>query len=247
MRQNPLETTSNLQHRPATGTAQQKPKTNPGHAATRRSLLLTALCLSTTLMLPPLLGACGKKNPLLQAVPAGATVLAFGDSVTYGTGAQAGQDWPSLLAGMSGWNVVNAGIAGDTAAQGKNRLPELLATHSPKLLIIEIGGNDFLRRTPPSTVKADVRHMIEQAQAAKVQVVLVAVPAPSLLGIVAKNLSDAPLYAELGDEKNIPVIANVFADVLATEALRADPIHPNAAGYRRMAEGIYAALRGFGA
>ena len=247
MRQNPLKTTINLQHEPSTGTARKKPKATPSQAATRRSLLLTALYLSTALMLPPLLGACGKKNPRLQAVPAGATVLAFGDSVTYGTGAQARQDWPSLLAGMSGWNVVNAGIAGDTAAQGKNRLPELLAIHSPKLLIIEIGGNDFLRQAPPSAVKADVRHMIEQAQAANVQTVLVAVPAPSLLGIVAKNLSDAPLYAELGKEENIPVIANVFADVLTTEALRADPIHPNAAGYRRMAEGIYAALRGFGA
>lgn len=219
----------------------------PSPTTTRRSLLLTAFGLAATLALPPLLGACSKKSPRLQSLPAGATVLAFGDSVTYGTGAQAGQDWPSLLAGLSGWNVINAGIAGDTAAEGKNRLPELLASHSPALLVIEIGGNDFLRRTPPSTVKADVRHMVAQAQAAKVQVVLVAVPAPSLLGVVAKNLSDAPLYAELGEEENIPVIADVFANVLATEALRADPIHPNAAGYRRMAEGIYAALRGFGA
>ncbi|MBP6139497.1 MAG: arylesterase, partial [Brachymonas sp.] len=103
----------------------------PSPTTTRRSLLLTAFGLAATLALAPLLGACSKKSPRLQSLPAGATVLAFGDSVTYGTGAQAGQDWPSLLAGLSGWNVINAGIAGDTAAEGKNRLPELLASHSP--------------------------------------------------------------------------------------------------------------------
>ena len=87
----------------------------PSPTTTRRSLLLTAFGLAATLALAPLLGACSKKSPRLQSLPAGATVLAFGDSVTYGTGAQAGQDWPSLLAGLSGWNVINAGIAGDTA------------------------------------------------------------------------------------------------------------------------------------
>ena len=106
-----------------------------------------------------LLNACGKSKKL-PFIPAGKAVLAFGDSVTFGTGATPGEDWPTLLARQTGWLIENAGIPGDTAEAGKRRFASLLELHKPTLVIIEIGGNDFLRRRAPKAVKEDLRDMI---------------------------------------------------------------------------------------
>ena len=106
------------------------------------------------------LAACGQ--PLkLQPVPPGASVLALGNSVTFGTGAGAGEDWPTLLAQKTGWRITHAGIPGDTAEHAQHRLPDLLVQHRPALVIIEIGGNDFLKRTPQPEVKEAIRQMIQ--------------------------------------------------------------------------------------
>jgi acyl-CoA hydrolase len=189
-----------------------------------------------------LVGACGKPTKL-PAIRPGKTVLAFGDSVTHGSGASAGQDWPTLLASQTGWRITNAGIPGDTAEAGKERIQALLDEYRPALVIIEIGGNDFLRRRSAKAVKEDLRRMIQAVRKAEAQVVLVAVPEFSLLGVVAGKPSDSPIYEELGDEEKIPVIGKVFADILGRPELRADQIHPNARGYQQMAAGILAYLK----
>ena len=188
-----------------------------------------------------LLLACGKAKKL-SAIAPGKTVLAFGDSVTFGTGAAPGEDWPTLLGQQTGWQIVNAGIPGDTAEAGKRRFDALLEQHQPTLVIIEIGGNDFLRRRDPKAVKEDLRGMIRVARQQGAQVVLVAVPELSLLGALTKAPSDSPIYEELGDEENIPVISEVFSQILSQPELCADQIHPNAKGYQHMAAGIYQSL-----
>ena len=188
-----------------------------------------------------LLFACGKSKKL-PAISAGKTVLAFGDSVTFGTGAAPGEDWPTLLAQKTGWPIVNAGIPGDTAEAGKRRFGALLEQHQPALVIIEIGGNDFLRRRDPKAVKEDLRGMIRAARQQGAQVVLVAVPELSLLGALTRAPSDSPIYEELGDEESIPIIDKVFSEILSQPELCADQIHPNARGYQQMAEGIYQSL-----
>ena len=188
-----------------------------------------------------LLLACGKAKKL-SAIAPGKTVLAFGDSVTFGTGAAPGEDWPTLLGQQTGWQIVNAGIPGDTAEAGKRRFDALLEQHQPALVIIEIGGNDFLRRSDPKAVKEDLRGMIRAARQQGAQVALVAVPELSLLGALTRAPSDSPIYEELGDEENIPVIDKVFSEILSQPELCADQIHPNARGYQQMAEGIYQSL-----
>ena len=197
------------------------------------------------LALVALLGGCGKEIRF-PAVAPGKTVLAFGDSVTFGTGAAPGEDWPALLALRTGWNVVNAGIPGDTAESARERLRPLLKRHNPALLIIEIGGNDFLRRRSPRAVKEDIRRMIHAANQASIPVALLAVPELSVLGVVARRLSDAAIYRELSEEELVPLIPGVFADILARPELCADQIHPNALGYQQMAAGIYASLQKVG-
>ncbi|HOE44070.1 MAG TPA: GDSL-type esterase/lipase family protein [Rhodoferax sp.] len=192
-----------------------------------------------------LLGACGKAAKL-SAIAPGQVVLAFGDSVTFGTGAAPGEDWPSQLAEQTGWQVINAGIPGDTAQAGKARIQALLDEHHPALVIVEIGGNDFLRRRPPNDVKGDIRTLLKSIKQSGAQVVLVAIPELSLMSIVAGKPSDSPIFKELGKEEGVLIVSDVFSDVLSNPELCADKVHPNAKGYRQMAGGLVARFREIG-
>jgi acyl-CoA thioesterase I len=193
------------------------------------------------------LGACGRKKPAASAVlPAGSTVLALGDSITFGTGADSASAYPAQLSALTGWNVVNAGVPGDTAAQAAERLPALLLEHRPALVIISAGGNDFLRRVPTTETEAALRIAMTSARDAGAQVLLVAVPQPSVGAAIGASLSDHPLYAKLADELKLPLHANGWAKVLGDAKLRSDQIHANAAGYRAFAEGLTATPRDMG-
>ena len=186
------------------------------------------------------------KAPSHAVVPRGAVVLAFGDSVTHGTGAAAGEGYVERLAARSGWDIRNHGVPGDTAENARGRLAAALDETQPALVIVELGGNDFLRRTAEGNVKNYLRKIIQQAKGNNRPVVLVAVPRLSLVGAAVGALSDAPLYAELADEENVVLVADVFADVLSTPALRADAVHPNAEGYARLADGMARQLESAG-
>src|SRR5690606_11833081 len=192
-----------------------------------------------------LLAGCGESLSL-DPLPPGSTVLAFGDSVTHGTGAGRGEDYPSLLAQRSGWQVVNAGIPGDTALAATARIEALSQQHNPALVIVELGGNDFLRRRAAADVKEDLRRILHAVKQANAVPVLVAVPEFSVLAARFGALSDAPIYEALAEEEGVFLIPDIFAQVLSRESLRADPIHPNAEGYRQMTEGMLAALRAAG-
>lgn len=200
--------------------------------------------LLTAALLLSLLGCQPERT--LPALAPGTTVLALGDSITHGTGASAGQDWPRLLAELTGWDIVNAGVPGDTAQHARTRIGALLAQHQPVMVIVELGGNDFLRRRSPELVKEDLRDIVRQARAHGAQVALMAVPAPSLLGAVVSRLSDAPLYQALAAEEGAVLVEDVISTVLSDEGLRADPIHPNAEGYRQMAQALHRRFQALG-
>ena len=207
---------------------------SPPHRQTRGLLALLLLVIA---LLP------GCRPPTRQApLPAGSTVLAFGDSITWGTGAEPGEDYPSRLAAGSGWRVVNAGIPGDTAELGRGRIAETLAVTRPALVLVELGGNDFLRRRPEAAVKDDLRQIVATIRQSGAQVVLIAIPRFSVVGVISGRLPDSPIYAELAGEEKLPVIEALLGRILADAELRADPIHPNALGYRKMAEDIASEL-----
>lgn len=191
------------------------------------------------------LTACGRKTPRAQAVPAGATVLALGDSLTSGVGASSDTAYPAVLQQLTGWKVVNGGVSGDTSAQALARLPGLLQQHQPALVIVSIGGNDFLRRQTASDTRTRVRQICEQARAGGAQVLLVAVPELSLLA-AAGRLSDHALYEEIADELKIPLHRKGWSAVLADARLRSDQIHANATGYAQFAQGLVDTLRDTG-
>lgn len=190
-----------------------------------------------------LLFGCGKKQAIeYDAIPAGASVLAFGDSVTSGYGVSKPQSYPSQLAMMTDWNISNAGVSGDTALKAKQRIAGALAQYQPKLVLIELGGNDFLQRRRPEAVKQDLREIIQAVKQTDAIPVLVAVPALSPLAVIGMP-SDSPIYQELADEEQIVLIKSVFSMILGNSELRADQIHPNAKGYQLLAEAVAEQLR----
>ncbi|HEY8357147.1 MAG TPA: GDSL-type esterase/lipase family protein [Ramlibacter sp.] len=206
--------------------------------ATRRSLLLALFATVA-------LAACGRKAKLAP-VPAGSTVLALGDSITWGTGAAREASYPAVLAQLTGWNVVNAGVPGDTSAGALERLGGLLREHEPRLVLVSIGGNDFLRRLPPAETRANIRAICVQAAAAGAQVLLVAVPEANALAAIARSLGDHTMYAELAGELKLPLHAGGWSRVLSDPALRSDTIHANAQGYGEFARGVAQTARELG-
>lgn len=205
----------------------------------RRRLLATLAALA-------LLSACGKRVSKASALPAGSTVLALGDSLTSGVGASADAAYPAVLQALTGWQVVNGGVSGDTAAQALARLPELMQAHQPALVIVSIGGNDLLRRMSAAVAKDAIREICRSASAGGARVLLVAVPQVSLLAAGTGRLTDHPMYGELADELTLPLHADGWASVLSQPELRADSVHANDLGYRRFAEALAQALRKVG-
>ncbi len=188
-----------------------------------------------------LLAACDGEQPALPPLAGNALILAFGDSLTFGTGAPPEQSYPARLAALSGRQVINAGRPGETSAQGLKRLPDILDKHQPQLLILCHGGNDLLRKRKRAKTEANLREMVLLARARSVPVVLIGVPRPGLF------LNAADLYAKLATELNIPMEAESLPELLGDNRYKSDLIHPNAAGYQRFAEAIHGLLRATGA
>lgn len=161
-------------------------------------------------------------------------MLALGDSLTFGYGANPGESYPAQLQKLTGWNIVNGGVSGDTSAQALARLPELLQNR-PKLVIIGIGGNDFLRKVPEEQTRANIAKIIETVQKENIPAVLVGVPHITL-GALFGHLSDHPLYEDLSEEYGTPLFGGAWAEILGDNDLKSDQIHANGKGYRRFAE-----------
>jgi lysophospholipase L1-like esterase len=179
-----------------------------------------------------LLAACGDRPPPLPRLEPEAVVLAFGDSLTHGTGAAQSESYPAVLERLIGRKVVSAGVPGEVSATGLNRLPEVLEQTQPKLVILCHGGNDFLRKLPEAQPAANVRAMVKLARDKGVEVVLVGVPK---LGLTA---SPAGFYADIAQEFRIPYDGDVLKTVLTDNALKSDWVHPNAKGYARIAASL---------
>jgi acyl-CoA hydrolase len=193
-----------------------------------------------------ILVSCGGGSEKYAAIPQGATVLVLGDSLSYGTGANTDEDYPTLLAKTTSWNIINAGVPGDTTAGGLERLPALLDAHQPTLLIVELGGNDLLHQTAPTEITQNLSSILALAKSKNIQTILVAIPEISPLKAAVGNLSDHPLYEKLAEETITPLIADVFSDVLSDRDLKSDQIHANAKGYALLSEKLAEKLQELG-
>jgi acyl-CoA thioesterase-1 len=189
-----------------------------------------------------LLTACGEPSKTLTKLPDDAVILAFGDSLTYGTGASAEHDYPAILAGLAAREVINEGVPGEISGDGLKRLPALLDEYQPELLILIHGGNDILRNIPNQQTADNLNRMIVEANSRHIEVVMLGVPTFNLL-----KLNSADFYQTVAETRQIPVDLNTLPDILGDNSLKSDMIHPNDAGYQLMANNIFNLLKQAGA
>ena len=188
-----------------------------------------------------LLGACGDQTSKIF-IADDAVLLAFGDSITYGTGAKKQQSYPAILSELTGHRVINAGIPGEVTAQGMQRLPGLLDKYKPGLLVLCHGGNDLLRRFNAAVTRTNLEAMIDSANQRNIPVLLIGVPSFGLLFLESNEL-----YNEVAEKYGLLYEGEVLPRVESEPDLKADRIHPNAEGYRQMAEAVYKLLQDSGA
>ncbi len=187
-----------------------------------------------------LLAACDRA-PTLPKLDSHDVIVAFGDSLTHGTGASASDAYPAVLAALTGRTVINAGVPGDTTSSGLQRLPAVLDEYKPRLVLLCLGGNDMLRKQPEAATENNLRLLVKTIRASGAEVVLIGVPEPRLFG------GTPDFYSRLAEDMQLPLEQDVFNEVLKDNSLKSDPIHANAAGYRMVAERLAEFLREAGA
>ena len=191
------------------------------------------------LALAAALASCGGEDyrGIHNLASSGTTLVCFGDSLTQGVGAGQGEDFPSLLAAALPIPVVNAGVAGETTGDGLRRLERDVLSRDPRLVMVFFGGNDFLRRVPPEETRRNLGEMIERIQRAGAMVILV--------GLKAGFFTDetGPLYEAVARGRGVLHIPDALAGILSDPRLKNDAVHPNAAGYQRLADRLLTHLR----
>lgn len=199
-----------------------------------RLFLQQALCGLALL----LVSCSSEKVPPLPKLPPHATILAFGDSLTFGTGVEKRHSYPAELERLIQRPVINAGIPGEISAKGLERLPAVIDEYSPKLVILCFGGNDMLRKLDKAQMRSNLDAMIREVKKRHIAVVLLGVPEPKLI-----NLKADPVYAELAQLHQVPVELTVIPRVLGDRSRKSDPIHPNAKGYADIARAVVDLLK----
>lgn len=190
-----------------------------------------AMAVGVALLLPLFCTACSRDVP--KATREG-PIVAFGDSLVYGTGSSGG-GFVKLLEQRIGRPIENLGVPGNTTADGLARLDEVLE-REPSVVILLLGGNDYLRQIPPATTFANLATIIERLQAEGVAVLLAGVRG----GLVRDNF--ARRFEELAQRYGTAYVHDVLDDTLGVVGYMADQVHPNDAGYRVIADRVQPVL-----
>jgi lysophospholipase L1-like esterase len=188
------------------------------------------------------LTACGKSEKVFSKLPGDAVIMAFGDSLTYGTGADKTQSYPSVLAKLSSHTVINNGVPGEISADGLNRLPALLDEQHPQLLILIHGANDIIRNIPREQTAANLTRMIAEAKQRNIKVVMLGVPTFGL-----SSLESAKIYQQVAEAEKVPIDLESLPAIIGNHDLKSDEVHPNGQGYQRLGEAVFKLLQETGA
>jgi lysophospholipase L1-like esterase len=199
-----------------------------GVQAARRTLIVACV-------LAVVASGCGG-SAQIKNLPADAVILCFGDSLTSGKGASEADTYPSALSRLTGYAVINAGVSGELSSEGLERLPSTLEAHKPDLVILCHGANDMLRKRAPEEIAPNLSAMINITKQFGADVILIGVPEPGIF------LKPAPLYEDIARQHGVPCEPTIIGEIVGDGALKSDYIHPNAAGYRKLAETIAALI-----
>jgi len=200
--------------------------------------------------------ASGPQNPAASAKPLATPairvdrpkIVAFGDSLTAGFGLLEKESYPYLLqqklaADGFDFEVINAGVSGDTTLGGLERVDWVLEMENIKILILELGANDLMRGVPPAKVKSNLDTIIRKAKAKNVRVLLCGMLAPPTGG-TDYSRDFINLFPDLATEHKLDFLPFLLDGIAMKKELnQADGIHPNAEGERLMTDNVYKALK----
>jgi acyl-CoA thioesterase-1 len=186
------------------------------------------------ILLAVLIAGCSRGIANLDS--AGKTIVCFGNSITEGVGADPDADYPSVLSRKVAWPVINAGVGGDTTADALKRVDQDVLAHEPKMVIVMLGGNDFLRKLPKQETFANMEAIVTRIREHGAIVVVAVVKIGFLGDIYTKE------FKRIAKEKGALFVPNVMKGILTNPKLKYDQIHPNSAGYRLIAERIHQAV-----
>ncbi len=175
--------------------------------------------------------------PVKNARPAGESIICFGDSLTYGTGASQGLDYPSQLSRLIGRPIINAGIPGDTTASALARLDRDVLSRSPRIVLITLGGNDMKNRQDRDRAFRNLKTIITSIQDRGALVILGGLDVP----IWGRGFEDG--YRKSADKTGAVLIPDILKGLLGNPEKMSDAIHPNDAGYGIMAGYFYEAMK----
>lgn len=190
------------------------------------------------------------KKPLVmpQIVSDKPKIVAFGDSLTAGFGLQEKESYPYLLqkkleAYGYNYEVVNAGVSGETSLGGLERIDWVLEMENVDILILELGANDLLRGVPVAKMKDNLDRIIQKAKSKNVKVLLCGMLAPPTMG--AEYQRDYTMaFPDLASENKVAFLPFLLENIALNKNLnQADGIHPNADGAKIMTDNIYKALQ----
>jgi acyl-CoA thioesterase-1 len=174
-------------------------------------------------------------------------IVAFGDSLTAGFGAEPGHSYPDYLqkdldqAGLA-WRVVNQGVSGDTTTDAVNRLKEVLDAQ-PRIVIVEFGGNDGLRGLPVETTRENLEQIVSTLDKAGIKVVLAGMTLPPNYGPDYIHAFEK-IYVDLAASHKLTRIKFLLEGVATRrELMQRDGLHPTADGNAIVAETVLGALR----
>ena len=197
------------------------------------------------------LAAAGFGPTAARAQGAKAKLLVLGDSLSAEYGLPRGTGWVALLEQRlgrekPGWQVVNASISGETTSGGRSRLPALLKEHQPRVVLIELGGNDALRGLPLSMTQDNLSDMARRSKASGAQVLLAGMAVPPNYGRAygEQFLALFPAVAKAQGTALVPFFLAGVADLPnADELFQADRIHPKAEAHPTLLANVWPVLR----
>ncbi|MDD2654835.1 MAG: arylesterase [Candidatus Omnitrophica bacterium] len=173
------------------------------------------------------------KPKVINTDSKGKNIICFGDSLTYGYGVQPSESYPAVLEKMTEIPVINAGIDGDTSTEALKRFDSDVLEREPLLVIIEFGGNDFLRKTPMEITIANIKEMVERAQNKGAMVAIADISAGMFLKEYRRE------FKKLAREKGTIFIPSILSGIITNPSMKSDFLHPNGSGYILVAQKIY--------
>ncbi|MGI8787003.1 MAG: arylesterase [Pyrinomonadaceae bacterium] len=188
------------------------------------------------------------KKPPIQVLSGKPKIVAFGDSLTAGFGLAEKESYPYLLqeklkADGYDYEVVNAGVSGETSIGGLERVDWVLEQDNVRILVLELGANDLLRGLPVAKMKENLAAIIKRAQAKKIRVLLCGMLAPPTMGAQYQRDYIA-VFPDLASEYKVDFLPFLLENVALNKNLnQADGIHPNAEGEKIMTDNVYKALK----